>query len=81
MCGCLLCAPYWGPGLGLQPRHMPSLGIELATLWFTGQHSIYWATPARAHEFLLNKPPNNFYVVGTIYIHFTDEKLRLKNVK
>ena len=30
MCGCLLCAPYWGPGL--QPRHVPCLGIELATL-------------------------------------------------
>ena len=24
--------PYWGPGL--QPRHVPWLGIELATLWF-----------------------------------------------
>ena len=23
---CLLCAPYWGPGL--QPRHVPWLGIE-----------------------------------------------------
>ena len=21
MCGCLSCAPYWGPGL--QPRHVP----------------------------------------------------------
>ena len=21
MCGCLLCTPYWGPGL--QPRHVP----------------------------------------------------------
>ena len=30
MCGCLLCAPYWGPGP--QPRHVPSLGIEPATL-------------------------------------------------
>ena len=24
MCGCLLCAPYWG--LGLQPRHVPQTG-------------------------------------------------------
>ena len=26
----------WGPGP--QPRHVRSLGIELATLWFTGWH-------------------------------------------
>ena len=43
MCGCLSCTPNWGPGP--QPRHVPCLGIELATLWFTGWH---WATPARA---------------------------------
>ena len=30
MCGCLSCAPYWGPGL--QPRHVPRLGIEPAAL-------------------------------------------------
>ena len=24
MCGCLSCAPYWGPGL--QPRHVPLTG-------------------------------------------------------
>ena len=29
MCGCLSCAPYWGPGL--QPRHVPCLGIESVT--------------------------------------------------
>ena len=33
MCGCLLCGPHWGPGQ--QPRQVPWLGIELATLWFT----------------------------------------------
>ena len=38
--------PLWGPSL--QPRHVPWLGIKLVTLWFTGQHSIHWATPARA---------------------------------
>ena len=27
---------------------MPWLGMELATLWFTGPCSIHWATPARA---------------------------------
>ena len=39
-------APYWGPGW--QPRHMPWLGIEPVTLWFTSWHSIHWATSARA---------------------------------
>ena len=39
VCGCLLHAPYWGPVP--QPRHAPYLGIKLATLWFTGQHSIH----------------------------------------
>ena len=46
MCGCLSRAPYWGSGL--HPRHVPWLGIEPVTLWFTGWHSIHWATPARA---------------------------------
>ena len=46
MCGCLLSTLYWGPGL--QCRHVPWLGIEPMTLWFEGQHSIHWATPARA---------------------------------
>ena len=45
VCGCLLCTPYWGPGL--QPRHEPQLGIQLGTLCFISQHSIYLATSAR----------------------------------
>ena len=49
-CGCLSHAPYWGPGP--QPRHVPWLGIEQATLWFAGQHSIHWATPSREYFFL-----------------------------
>ena len=40
MCGCLFSTPYWGPG----SRHVPRLGIELETLWFTGQHSVHSAT-------------------------------------
>ena len=51
MCGCLSSAPYWPPGL--QPRHMPWLGIEPATLWFTGRQSIHWSTAARAPLFFL----------------------------
>ena len=47
MYDCLSCTPYWG--LGPQPRHVPWLGIGLATLWLTGQHSIHWATPAKAN--------------------------------
>ena len=41
----------WGPGP--QPRHVPWLGIKPTTLWFTGQHSIHWATPARTGCFLI----------------------------
>ena len=33
MYGCLSCGPHRGPGL--QPRHVPWVGIKLATLWFT----------------------------------------------
>ena len=48
MCGCLLRAPYWGPGP--QPRLVPCVGIKPATLWFAGRCSIHWATPARAQS-------------------------------
>ena len=47
MCGCRLHTLQWGPGL--QPMHVPWLGIEPVTVWFTGQHSVHWATPARAN--------------------------------
>ena len=50
VCGCLSSTPYWGPSL--QPRHVPWLGIEPTTLWFAGQHSIHWATPARADSYV-----------------------------
>ena len=46
VCGCLSCTPHRGPGL--QPRHVPWLGIEPGAPWFTGRYSIHWATPARA---------------------------------
>ena len=39
MGGCLLHAPYWGPGP--QPRHVPWLGIKMETLWFAGGCSIH----------------------------------------
>ena len=50
-CGCLVQAPNWGPRL--QPRHVPWLGIKPVTLWFAGQHSIHWATPARAEIYII----------------------------
>ena len=52
MCGCLSCTPHWAPGP--QPRHVPWMGIKLVTLWFTGWHSVHWATPARPLFSFLN---------------------------
>ena len=46
--GCLLHTPNQGPGL--QPRHVPWLGIEPVTFQFSGQRSIHWATPVRAER-------------------------------
>ena len=48
MCGCLSHASDWGPGP--QPRHVPWLGIEPATLWFSGLCSIHWPIPDRAKQ-------------------------------
>ena len=58
--------PHWGPGL--KSRHVPWLGIEPVTLWFTVQCSMHWATPARAifrtfdmhYLFILQKNYSNF---------------------
>ena len=74
MCGCLFRAPHWGPGP--QPRHVPWLGIEPATLWFTGQHSVHWATSARAminiltHWFIL--------ALGTKFINIKPSTIGLE---
>ena len=46
--GFLSHAPNRTPGL--QPWHVPLLGIELAAFWFSGWHSIHWATPTRARS-------------------------------
>ena len=48
-----LACPFRGPGP--QPRYVPWLGIEPATLCFAGRRSIHWATPAGAEIFLLRK--------------------------
>ena len=52
MCGCLSHASHQRPGL--QPRHVPWLGIELATLCFAVWCSIHWATPAQGCFAILN---------------------------
>ena len=50
MCSCLGSAPHWEPGP--QPSHVPWLGIEPVTLWFTVWRLIHWATPAKAKGLL-----------------------------
>ena len=53
MCGCLSCGPHWGPGL--HPRHVPWLGIKLATFWFAAcAQSIELHQPV-LNMFLINK--------------------------
>ena len=47
-CSCLSCTPNWGPFP--KPRHLPDWELNRQPLWFTGLHSIHWATPARAEE-------------------------------
>ena len=61
VCGCLSHAPNWGPGP--QPRRVPWLGIEPATLWFPGKHSLHWAVPARARCIIIFYP-----IVNGIFI-------------
>ena len=41
--------------LACNPGMCSRLRIELATLWFTGQHSIYWTTSARTMNTILKK--------------------------
>ena len=53
MCSCLLYTLYWRPGW--QPRHVPWLGIEPATLWFSGWHWTHRSIPARAMLLLFFK--------------------------
>ena len=55
-------SPHWGPGPHL--RHMPWLGIEPVTLWFTGLHSIY-----RMFEHLQKEPSLLYYVMIMISTH------------
>ena len=67
MCLFLWCAPPPQWGHGLQPRWVPWLGIELATLWFVGQHWIHWATPARAYLLIFKMKRLNQQVLKIPY--------------
>ena len=49
--------------LARNPGMCPRLRIESATLWFPGQYSIYWATPARANT---DNVFNFIFIVDTI---------------
>ena len=78
ICCCLSHGPHWGPGL--QPKHVPWLGIKQATLWFAGLHSIHWTTPAKAKVKFLNllfsTPFCPYFVNGLniIYVQARGEK-------
>ena len=61
--------PNWGPSP--QPRHVPWSGIEPATFWFTGWHSIHWATPARAQY----SPLMQYIYWGTFFPHYLKQFL------
>ena len=65
ICGCLLHGLHWRPGP--QARHVPWLGIEPVTLWFTGQCSIHWDTPARAGIYYWIK--FSFYYIPSIFLN------------
>ena len=73
--------PYWRSGL--QPRPVPWLGIEPATLWFAGQCSVHWATPARApfpylRNTLFIQNFNNFFNSSKNSCFFKNGRLNLR---
>ena len=67
MCGCLSHTRYWGPGP--QPRHLPWLGIKLATLWFIGQHVIHWATGPKYSPFNAIHQSKQFFHCSTQFLN------------
>ena len=62
MCGCLSCDPNRGPGL--QPRHVPCLGIKLATLWFAAHAQSTEPHQPGLQEFLKHAKPD-YLIRGT----------------
>ena len=66
MCGCLSCAPCWGPGP--QPRYMP--WNSTSDLWFAGRHSIHRATPARAQlNYFFSQDEGNYKLYVSQNVH------------
>ena len=59
--GCLLHAPNWGPSP--QPKHVPWLGIEPMTFWFSSWHSVHWVTPVRATSSYLDHPQRPYFQI------------------
>ena len=73
ICGCLSRGPHWGPGL--QPRHVPWLGIELVTLWFTARaQSTELYQPGRLEllMFFLLKNFTSIYVIFVTRQNYKD---------
>ena len=61
-------------GPGLQPRHVPWLGIKLVTFWFAGWCPTHWATPVRASTDLvihlsLTPGRNSSLLLTTHFLH------------
>ena len=54
VCGCLSHIHNWEPSP--QPRHVPWLEIEPASLCFSSWHSIHWVTPATTGSLYLLIP-------------------------
>ena len=51
----------------------PRLGIKPATLWFTGWHSVHWATPARTDKKIFFKSAQD------LNIYLTNEGAQMAN--
>ena len=57
--------------LACNPGMCPRLGIKPATLWFTGQHSVHWATQARTDScFSCRTPASIFSIMDYSLIYF-----------
>ena len=70
----LLVCPH--RGLVHNPTMCPRLGIKLSTIWFAGQHSIHWATPARAQTYFSVK---TFIIPQVELIYYSINKYFNKN--
>ena len=78
-------ASHTRPILGAkpQPKHVSWLGIEPATLWLTGWHSIHWATQTRAWlQFLISDIQSFLNILAAVFFHlshFTTKSTTFEN--